>query len=158
MSCIFCKLIAGELPASVIHRDDTMIIFMDIAPITRGHCLVVPLEHHKTLHSLDPAVRQRLFDYGVAISSALRDQRLPAGLACDGVHYHLNEGKHASQIVPHVHLHIMPRRKGDRWRFANGIRKHVLSTITGGRLGSATRAKLDADGTALRDVFMPPSD
>lgn len=146
--CIFCKIIAGELPASVVYRDNNVIIFMDIAPFTRGHCLVVPIEHSHDVHGLQPAARDLLFRYAAAVAKALKAEPLgktkPAG-----VNYLLNEGKDAMQTVPHVHLHVIPRYKGSKLGFVAGVARSYLAMATGGKLGQAKRPQLDADAEQL---------
>ena len=100
---------------------------MDVYPFTRGHVLVIPKQHAARLHELTPAMRQRLFEVGNRIGLALRQQPLP----CDDLNFIINDGKRANQHVPHVHLHVIPRVRGDGrqllWqmstRFLNPVRR-----------------------------------
>jgi len=109
--CIFCKIVAGELPASIVGEDERTISFMDIAPATRGHALVIPREHSPDLLSIEP---QDLTAVGAAAQRlAIRaKQRLGA----DGVNLLNACGAVAFQSVFHFHMHVIPRYEGDRLR------------------------------------------
>ena len=107
--CVFCKIIAGELPGIEILRDETCIILMDIFPITPGHLMVIPLEHHVFSHELDPAVRSHIFEKAAILSDVLCRSDLKA----KGTHILINDGKAANQHIPHVHMHVIPRYKYD---------------------------------------------
>jgi histidine triad (HIT) family protein len=108
-SCIFCDIVAGAAPASVVHRDDLCLAFMDIRPITPGHLLVVPLAHAAYLADLDPPVGARLFTVAQRLAAGLR----LSGLRADGVNFFLADGEAAGQEVFHLHLHLFPRFEGD---------------------------------------------
>jgi histidine triad (HIT) family protein len=109
--CIFCKIVAGELPATIVDRDEHTIAFMDINPATRGHALVVPRLHTPDLLSID---RDEL----AAVTGAA--QRLAARakerLKADGVNVINSCGAAAWQTVFHFHLHVIPRYQGDPLR------------------------------------------
>lgn len=107
--CIFCRIVAGELPASVVHRDDRCAAFMDIRPVNAGHLLVVPLRHGTHLADIDGDMAAHLMKVGHAAAAALR----ASGLPCEGVNFFLADGEAAMQEVFHVHLHVFPRFKGD---------------------------------------------
>ncbi|GAB4579926.1 MAG: HIT family protein [Anaerolineales bacterium] len=107
--CIFCKILAGELPASFVYRDETCAAFMDIQPINPGHVLVIPHRHAANLAELDPAIGGQLFQIGQQIAAAL----YASGIPCEGVNYFLADGEAAGQEVFHVHLHVFPRFEGD---------------------------------------------
>ncbi len=108
-SCIFCRIIAGEAPASVIWRDDTVIAFMDTRPVNPGHVLVVPTLHANELSEMRTDEIARLFAVGQQIGAALR----ASGLRCEGINLLMADGKAAGQEVGHAHLHIIPRFAGD---------------------------------------------
>lgn len=110
--CIFCRIIAGELPASVIYRDDTAIAFMDTNPVTTGHLLVVPLEHFAHLSEMDEETGAHLFRVAMRLQDAVRR----SGLKCEGINLFLADGEAAGQEVFHVHLHVIPRYQGDKFR------------------------------------------
>jgi histidine triad (HIT) family protein len=109
--CIFCKIVVGELPASIVDEDEHTIAFMDINPATRGHALVVPRMHAPDLLSIDP---QEL----AAVTAAA--QRLAARakgrLKADGINVLNSCGAVAWQTVFHFHLHVIPRYQGDPLR------------------------------------------
>lgn len=107
--CIFCRILAGELPASIVYRDELVAAFMDIQPVNPGHLLVVPLAHAPFLADLDPAAGARMFEVARRLAAALRG----SGLRCAGVNLFLADGEAAMQEVFHAHLHVFPRYPGD---------------------------------------------
>jgi diadenosine tetraphosphate (Ap4A) HIT family hydrolase len=108
-SCEFCEIVAGRSPASVVYRDEDCIVFMDLRPVTAGHLLVVPIEHATHLADLDPAEGQALFALAQRLAAAIRHSTLkPAG-----INVHLADGEAAGQEIFHVHLHVIPRYRGD---------------------------------------------
>ena len=108
-ACEFCEIIAGRSPASVVHRDDDCIAFMDIRPVTPGHLLVVPIEHSTHLADLDPSEGKALFALAQTLAGAIRRSDLkPAG-----INLHLADGEAAGQEIFHVHLHVIPRYRDD---------------------------------------------
>jgi len=107
--CIFCDILAGKAPASIIVRDDVMCAFMDIQPVNAGHVLVIPIRHAANLAELDPATGATMFQMAQRIAQALRESDLP----CEGVNLFLADGALAGQEVFHVHLHVFPRFAGD---------------------------------------------
>ena len=112
--CIFCKIVAGEIPATKVHEDDTAIIFLDINQAAKGHLLLVPRRHEEQWHQLDGQIAAHL--------GALAARWAPAvleGLQADGYNLLQNNGQAAGQEVMHVHLHLIPRWKGDRY-FGSG--------------------------------------
>lgn len=115
-SCLFCKIVAGELPSSTVYEDDQVVAFLDIRPINPGHTLVIPKPHAANLAELDPLIGGRIFQVGMKIASALRR----SGLRCEGVNFWLADGKAAGQDVFHVHLHVIPRFVGDGLRIQAG--------------------------------------
>lgn len=134
--CVFCAIVAGEAPASVVLDEPDVIAFMDIRPFTAGHLLVVPKRHVSGLGGLDPEDGARVFDAGRRIATALRCGDLPV----DGVNLFLADGAAAGQEVFHVHLHVIPRRRGDGF----GLR---------GVPRSPNRTVLDGTAAAIRDAL-----
>jgi histidine triad (HIT) family protein len=106
--CIFCKIVAGELPATIVDEDERTISFMDIAPATRGHALVVPREHSPDLLSIDA---DDLAAVGLAAQRLAR--RAKDRLGADGVNLLNSCGAVAFQTVFHFHVHMIPRYEGD---------------------------------------------
>lgn len=107
--CVFCRILAGELPASFVYRDERCAAFMDIQPVNPGHLLVVPVRHAAYLADIDGDAAADLMRIGHAAAAALR----ASGLRCEGVNLFLADGEAAMQEIFHVHLHIFPRFRGD---------------------------------------------
>jgi histidine triad (HIT) family protein len=106
--CIFCKIVAGELPAEIVDEDERAIAFMDINPATRGHLLVIPREHTRNLLTVEPE------DLMACAAMAQRmARRVSDRLEPDGVNILNSCGQAAWQTVFHFHLHVIPRYAGD---------------------------------------------
>jgi histidine triad (HIT) family protein len=109
--CIFCKIVAGELPAQRVDEDELTVAFMDLNPATRGHALVVPRRHARNLLEIDGA------DLAATILAAQRlAQRAVPALGADGVNLINSCGADAWQTVFHLHIHVIPRYQGDPLR------------------------------------------
>jgi histidine triad (HIT) family protein len=125
--CPFCKIVAGEIPATKVHEDDRTVAFMDISPATRGHLLVVPREHAADVHAID---EEDLF--AVARTARLMAGRIVERLGADGVNVMQNSGRAAWQTVFHYHVHVIPRYEGDPlklpWIPAQGDMDEVRAT------------------------------
>ena len=109
--CIFCKIVAGDLPANVVDEDARTIAFMDIAPATRGHALVIPRAHARDLLSVDGEDLQ-----AVAVACRRLAARVKERLGADGVNLINACGAAAWQTVFHFHVHVIPRYEGDPLR------------------------------------------
>ncbi len=106
--CIFCRILAGELPATIVDQDERTIAFMDIAPATRGHALVIPRVHSSDLLSVDPE------DLKAVVWTAQRlSGRAKERLGADGVNLINSCGAAAWQTVFHFHVHVIPRYTDD---------------------------------------------
>ena len=110
-NCIFCKIIAGELPARIVDEDEHTVAFLDIAPATRGHTLVVTREHVADLLSVD---REDL--HAAIVASQRLAGRIKQRLGADGVNLVNSCGAAAWQTVFHFHIHVIPRYEGDPLR------------------------------------------
>ena len=110
---VFADIIAGRLPASVVYRDELVMAFMDIQPITEGHTLVVPIRTARFLDELSDVEAAQIFVVGRKVAKAIRK----SGLLCTGIFLFLADGATAGQEVPHVHLHVVPRFAGDSLSF-----------------------------------------
>lgn len=108
-SCIFCRILTGEVPATFVYRDDTCAAFMDIQPVNSGHVLVVPVRHAADLAELEPETGAQMMRVAQRVAAALR----ASGLRCEGVNLFLADGAAAMQEVFHAHLHVFPRYAGD---------------------------------------------
>jgi histidine triad (HIT) family protein len=109
--CIFCKIIAGELPSRVVAEDERTIAFMDIAPATRGHALVIPRNHASDLLSVPPEDLQAVASAAQSLAGRMKDR-----LGADGVNLLNSCGASAWQTVFHFHMHVIPRYDGDPLR------------------------------------------
>ncbi len=106
--CIFCKIVAGELPARKVDEDEHTIAFMDINPWTRGHALVIPREHTRNLYEVEPEQLAHTVTAAKRLAERMRDR-----LGCDGVNL-LNSCEPAAwQTVFHLHVHVIPRYEDD---------------------------------------------
>ncbi len=109
--CIFCRILAGELPGQIVDEDELTIAFMDIAPATRGHALVIPRTHSRDLLEIPPA------DLAAAGAAAQRlAARMKERLGADGVNLLNACGAAAWQTVFHFHIHVIPRYRDDPLR------------------------------------------
>ena len=132
-ACVFCEIVAGREPASVVYSDAAIIAFMDLRPINAGHLLVVPRAHAARLADLDGRLGAAMFAVGQRLAGAIRR----SGLPCQGVNLFVADGEVAGQEVMHIHLHVLPRTPGDGFRIERG------SAITG-------RAELDQGAALVR--------
>lgn len=109
--CIFCKIVAGELPAEKVAEDEHTVAFMDISPWTRGHALVIPRAHSKNLYEISDDDLARTLQAAKGVASQMRDK-----LGADGVNL-LNSCEPAAwQTVFHFHVHVIPRYHDDPLR------------------------------------------
>ena len=107
-TCVFCRIVAGEIPAATVYEDEQLLAFLDIAPINKGHVLLIPKQHYVSLTSLPPALCGQLFQ---AVPRPAAAVMRAAG--ADGFNLLLSNGSVAGQVVPHTHLHIIPRLAND---------------------------------------------
>lgn len=105
-SCVFCAIAAGRIPARIVHAEDDLVAFLDTTPLLPGHVLVVPRAHHETLDDLPPALTGPLFGAVQRLSIAVQ-----AAMRADGSFVAVNT--RVSQSVPHLHVHVVPRRAKD---------------------------------------------
>jgi len=107
-SCVFCRIVAGEIPAAVVYQDALSIAFMDAGQVNPGHVLVAATAHVENLYDLDDAQASALLRCAVHVARAIRAAFQPAGLSV----YQAN-GKAAWQTVFHYHMHLLPRHQSD---------------------------------------------
>ena len=105
-SCLFCRIVSGELPATIVYEDDNSIAFLDHRPLFHGHTLLVPREHVETLGELSSKVVAPYFEAAQLLSRAVE-----SGMDAEGTFVAMNN--RVSQSVPHLHVHVVPRRKKD---------------------------------------------
>ncbi|MCV7257436.1 HIT family protein [Mycobacterium shimoidei] len=116
MSCVFCAIVAGEAPAIRIYEDDNYLAILDIRPFTRGHTLVLPKRHTVDLTDTPPQTLAEMVTIGQRIAKAARATEL-----ADATNIAINDGRAAFQTVSHIHLHVLPRRNGDKLTVAKGM-------------------------------------
>ena len=122
--CVFCKIVAGDIPCFKLLDDEAILAFMDINPVHDGHCLVIPKAHHATLFEVPgdtlAAVARATGRLARAVNNAVRP---------DGLNLVQSNGPGAAQSVPHFHIHILPRRMNDgllmNWALKPGDMKRI---------------------------------
>jgi histidine triad (HIT) family protein len=139
-NCVFCAIAAGNAPASRVYEDELVVAFLDIAPFTRGHTLVIPKRHAVGLSDVDGTDAAGMFAVARQVAAAAR-----TSLECPGVNLFLADGAAAWQTVFHIHTHVIPR-----WGRVDGMRLHASQ-------GTPPRAELDALAAQLASSW-PPSD
>jgi histidine triad (HIT) family protein len=108
-SCIFCKIVAGEIPAQIVYKDEHTCAFLDAHPLSKGHTLVVPVRHHTRLEALAQGEAEKHLGVLPQIVNAVTQVA-----QADGATVAWNNGPAAGQEVPHLHAHIVPRFEHDR--------------------------------------------
>ena len=108
MDCLFCKIVGGEIPAERVAESTNFLAFLDVAPVTPGHTLIVPKGHATNLLELHEALGNELVAFTQRVAQAL-----VAATAASGFNVVMNNGTCAGQAVPHAHLHVIPRKEGD---------------------------------------------
>jgi len=103
-NCVFCKIIEGELPSAQVYEDDDVLVFLDIAPVNKGHCLVVPKEHYIDALDTPPDVMAKVIQVAQKVGDALIK-----GVGAEGFNIGMNNKKAAGQVVFHLHVHVIPR-------------------------------------------------
>jgi histidine triad (HIT) family protein len=108
MSCIFCRIVAGEIPAEVVARSEDVVAFLDVQPLADGHVLVVPRAHAACVEDLEPAQAEALFRAVMQLAGPVRE-----GVHAAGTTIGINNGAATGQTIPHVHVHLVPRWPDD---------------------------------------------
>jgi histidine triad (HIT) family protein len=107
-NCIFCKIIAGEIPSHTLYEDEQFKVILDVGPATKGHALILPKEHYANLYELPEDVAMNVMKLAKKMVQVMTDR-----LGCDGFNLVQNNGEVAGQTVFHFHLHLIPRYKDD---------------------------------------------
>jgi len=110
--CIFCKIVAGDVPSEKLLEDTFSLAFMDIGPVSPGHALLIPREHFATIDQMPEELSGRMLANLPRVVCAIRE-----ATNCEGVNVLQNNGSIAGQLVEHVHFHIIPRNPGGRFQF-----------------------------------------
>jgi histidine triad (HIT) family protein len=106
--CVFCRIVAGQIPSTTVYEDELTLAFMDIGQVNPGHVLVAVKQHAENLYALDDTQATAVQRAAVRVARAIRDAFAPQGLSV----YQAN-GKAAGQTVFHYHVHLVPRYEGD---------------------------------------------
>lgn len=106
--CLFCKIIAGEIPSTAVYEDDDFKAILDVNPAARGHVIIIPKRHASNIYELEDEDAAKVFPIARRIASALQKT-----YGCDGVNILQNNGEAAGQTVFHLHVHVVPRYYGD---------------------------------------------
>lgn len=108
MDCIFCKIVAGDIPSYTVYSDGSAVAFLDIFPHAKGHTVVIHKEHAPRV---EDTTEQALAQVMLAVKKSM--EKIQTALAPDGFNVGINDGVVAGQAVPHLHIHILPRWKND---------------------------------------------
>jgi histidine triad (HIT) family protein len=139
-NCIFCKIVAGELPCTKIYEDDTVLAFLDIGPLVKGHTLVIPKAHIDPVTALPAELLAHLMEVVQRVVGGLQ-----SALKADGINIHQANGAAAGQVVPHVHFHVVPRFTTDshHWNWKpKAYESPEEMTILAGHVAQATEEQL----------------
>lgn len=105
-NCIFCKIIAGEIPSNTIYEDDDFKVILDVSPASKGHALILPKNHVADIFSIDEELAAKAMKLAKKLATHMKDV-----LHCDGFNILQNNGEVAGQTVFHFHMHLIPRYK-----------------------------------------------
>jgi histidine triad (HIT) family protein len=106
--CVFCKIIKGKLPSAKVYEDAQVVAFLDIAPVNKGHTLVVPKDHYENIFEVPEEVLAKIIKVTKLLSKAVQQ-----AVEADGITLHQANGSAAGQVIMHFHIHIMPRYEND---------------------------------------------
>ncbi len=120
LDCLFCKIIAGEIPSNTIYEDETVKVFLDISPVSTGHCLIVPKKHFKDLEEIDLETLKHINLVAKKMLNILKEK-----LNCEGVTLVQNNG--LGQEVKHYHLHLIPRYTNDEIKLVSN--KNLIQNV-----------------------------
>ncbi|MCX5872400.1 MAG: HIT family protein [Deltaproteobacteria bacterium] len=127
-NCIFCKIVKGDIPCVKIYEDEKTLAFMDVAPLNKGHALIIPKNHYETILQIEPEVYGWLNIIASKVAKAVQETLQP-----DGINVMQLNGKAANQVVPHLHIHVVPRKYKDglticAWEPVPGNMDEIKST------------------------------
>ena len=108
MDCVFCKIVNGQSPAYKVYEDDVCLAFLDINPVNKGHCLVIPKQHYEDFLITPDEISSHIIIVAKKVARAIKKAN-----GAEGINFGVNNGSAAGQIVFHAHLHVMPRFSGD---------------------------------------------
>lgn len=120
MDCLFCKIISGDIPSNTIYEDEIVKVFLDINPISNGHCLIVPKKHYTNIEDIDLETLKHINEISKKLHKELKEK-----LNCEGLTLIQNNG--LGQEVKHYHLHLVPRYTNDEIIIQSN--KEILDSI-----------------------------
>jgi histidine triad (HIT) family protein len=106
--CVFCKIVAGKIPAKVLLQNERAVAFLDAFPLAAGHTLVIPKSHYAKVQDMDRQDAMAVFEIAWKVAGAVE-----AGSDVQATTIAIHNGREAGQEIPHVHMHIVPRKSGD---------------------------------------------
>ena len=133
--CLFCKIAAGEIPSTKVYEDDRVLAFMDINPVTDGHLLVIPKTHAATILDIDPDDLAAVMEVARRVAKAQQ-----AALNMPGLNLLQSNGRAATQLIDHLHVHLIPRWPDDKfaktlhWEMIPGDMEQI--GITAGKIAA----------------------
>jgi histidine triad (HIT) family protein len=136
--CVFCQIVLGAVPAAIVFEDAVSLAFLDTRPLFPGHCLLIPRQHVETLLDLPDEQVAPVFQNAKRVARAVE-----RGLQADGSFIAINN--RVSQSVPHLHIHIVPRRKGDGLRGFFWPRGRYADADEATRVRDLIRSAFDAE-------------
>ena len=110
--CVFCRIVSGRAPSRKVYEDEGYVAFLDIQPFSRGHTLVCPKRHGETIWDMDEEEITGLFRVAFRVSKAV-----VGAVSADGFRFVQNNGEAANQVVPHVHVHVIPVMMDDKGKY-----------------------------------------
>ena len=127
-NCIFCKIIAGEIPGHVVYEDAHILAFLDISQTTEGHTLIIPKDHKGDVFEMGPSAMEQVFSVVPKIACALKKT-----FGCSGINIVSNNGESAGQTVFHYHVHLIPRYGTDKFgiQFVNNMAHYDAEKLAG---------------------------
>ena len=134
-NCVFCKIIRGEIAAEKVYEDESCVVFLDSGPLFAGHCLVCPRQHIETLMDVPPEMLQPLFTNAQLVARAVE-----TGMGAEGSFVAINNK--VSQSVPHLHVHVIPRRRKDGMKGFFWPRNKYESTAHLGEVQASIKAAI----------------
>jgi len=119
--CIFCKIIAQEIPGHIVYEDEHVLAFLDISQTTKGHTLIIPKNHRVDIFEMESSAMEQVFSVVPKIAHALKET-----FGCSGINIVNNNGESAGQTVFHFHVHLIPRYGNDQFGiiFANNMNNY----------------------------------
>ena len=121
-NCVFCKILEGKLPVSMIYEDEKVAVFVDLQPVNEGHLLIIPKYHAPYMKDVDTETLKHIMAIAKEMNKVIRKSKYK----CEGVNLFLADGEAAHQEVFHFHLHVYPRFKGDDFGFKYDKSKHFI--------------------------------